>query len=243
MFEIKGKSNTAVCYASVVEDDAIEQIRRICDYEFTKDSKIRIMPDVHSGEGCTIGTTMTISDKVVPNIVGVDIGCGMYTVKLGNIEIDFEKIDKSAHFIPSGRNVWKSKTEDFDLTSLKCFRYLVDLNRLENSLGTLGGGNHFIEIDKDSNGGKYLVIHTGSRNLGKQVAKHYQKLAVELNSGKTEYFSRRDELIKVYTEQGRQTEIQSALKNLQDEWMENRPQSHMTFVIFTVQPWRIIFMT
>lgn len=223
MFEIKGKSNTAVCYASVVEDDAIEQIRRICDYEFTKDSKIRIMPDVHSGEGCTIGTTMTISDKVVPNIVGVDIGCGMYTVKLGNIEIDFEKIDKSAHFIPSGRNVWKSKTEDFDLTSLKCFRYLVDLNRLENSLGTLGGGNHFIEIDKDSNGGKYLVIHTGSRNLGKQVAKHYQKLAVELNSGKTEYFSRRDELIKVYTEQGRQTEIQSALKNLQDEWIGKPP--------------------
>ena len=90
MFEIKGKVNTAICYATVVENEAIEQIKRMCDYEFTAGSKVRIMPDVHAGKGCTIGTTMTVIDKAVPNVVGVDIGCGMYTVNLGNIEIDFE---------------------------------------------------------------------------------------------------------------------------------------------------------
>ena len=108
MFEIKGKVNTAICYAKVVEDEAIEQIRRMCDYDFTKDSKITIMPDVHAGKGCTIGTTMTIVDRAVPNIVGVDIGCGMYTVNLGNVDIDFQKLDEAAHFIPSGKNVWTS---------------------------------------------------------------------------------------------------------------------------------------
>ena len=104
MFEIKGKVNTALCFATVVEDEAIEQIRRMCDYEFTAGSKIRIMPDVHAGKGCTIGTTMTITDKAVPNVVGVDIGCGMYTVNLGNWSIDFEKLDAAAHYIPSGMN-------------------------------------------------------------------------------------------------------------------------------------------
>ena len=103
--EIKGRVNTAVCYAKVVEDEAIEQIRRMCDYIITEGSKIRIMPDVHAGKGCTIGTTMTIQEKAVPNIVGVDIGCGMYTVKLGKVEIDFEKVDEATHYIPSGTDV------------------------------------------------------------------------------------------------------------------------------------------
>ena len=111
MFEIKGKVNTAICYATVVEEEAVEQIRRICDYDFTQNSKIRIMPDVHAGKGCTIGTTMTISDKIVPNIVGVDIGCGMFTVKLGKVDIDFEKTDAAAHYIPSGKNVWEGRME------------------------------------------------------------------------------------------------------------------------------------
>ena len=107
MFEIKGKINTAICYAKVVEEEAIEQIRRMCDYPMTEGSRIRIMPDVHAGAGCTIGTTMTIIDKAVPNVVGVDIGCGMYTVNLGRNEIDFEKVDEAAHYIPSGKNVWE----------------------------------------------------------------------------------------------------------------------------------------
>ena len=110
MFEIKGKVNTAICYASIVEDEAIEQIQRMCDCEFVRDSKIRIMPDVHSGKGCTIGTTMTIKDKAVPNIVGVDIGCGMYMVELGKIDIDFAKVDEAAHFIPGGKEVWENRT-------------------------------------------------------------------------------------------------------------------------------------
>ncbi|MBR3493558.1 MAG: RtcB family protein, partial [Bacteroidales bacterium] len=124
MFEIKGKVNTAICYATVVEDEAIEQIRRMCDYSFTEGSKIRIMPDVHAGKGCTIGTTMTVAGKAVPNVVGVDIGCGMYTVELGKAAVDFEKVDEAAHFIPSGMNIWEGRTERFDLESLRCYREL-----------------------------------------------------------------------------------------------------------------------
>lgn len=182
--EIKGKVNTALCYAKVVEEEAIEQIRRMCDYEFTEGSKIRIMPDVHSGKGCTIGTTMTIKDKAVPNIVGVDIGCGMLTINIGKEEIDFEKLDAVAHYIPSGMNVWEGRKERFDLESLRCYRDLKRTKWLERSLGTLGGGNHFIEVDEATDGTKYLIIHTGSRNLGKQVAEIYQRLAVDLNKGK-----------------------------------------------------------
>ena len=214
MFEIKGKINTAICYAKVVEDDAIEQIRRMCDYEFTKDSKIRIMPDVHAGKGCTIGTTMTVTDKVVPNIVGVDIGCGMYTMNLGKDDIDFAKLDKAAHFIPSGMNIWEGRQEKFDLQELRCYRSLKNTKWLEKSLGTLGGGNHFIEVDRASDGTSYLVIHTGSRNLGKQVAEIYQQLAVDLNKGKETYFQERDEIIRTYKEQGRRKEIEKALKEI-----------------------------
>ncbi|MBR3824404.1 MAG: RtcB family protein [Lachnospiraceae bacterium] len=214
MLEIKGKVNTAICYASVIEEEAIEQIRRMCDYEFTEGSRIRIMPDVHAGKGCTIGTTMTVVDKAVPNIVGVDIGCGMYTVKLGNIEIDFEKLDEACHFVPSGMSVWEGRKERFDLQQLRCFRALKDSKRLERSLGTLGGGNHFIEVDQAADGTKYLVIHTGSRNLGKQVAEIYQQLAVDLHRGMEDYFEQREEIIRTYKEQGRRSEIQAALKEL-----------------------------
>ena len=212
--EIKGKVNTAICYAKVVEDEAIEQIRRMCDYVITEDSKIRIMPDVHAGKGCTIGTTMTIVDKAVPNVVGVDIGCGMYTVSLGKTDIDFEKVDEAAHYIPSGMNVWEGRQERFDLTELRCYRELKDSKRLERSLGTLGGGNHFIEIDEAADGTKYLIIHSGSRNLGKQVAEIYQKLAINLSRGYGDYLEKRDEIIRTYKEQGRKNEIQEALKQL-----------------------------
>lgn len=212
MFEIKGKANTAICYARVVEDEAIEQIRRMCDYPFTRNAKIRIMPDVHAGKGCTIGTTMTIIDKAVPNIVGVDIGCGMYTVKLGKGEFDFAKLDEAAHFIPSGKKVWDDCQERFELTQLRCFRDLKKTKWLERSLGTLGGGNHFIEVDQASDGTNYLIIHTGSRNLGKQVAEIYQQLAIDLNKGIEIYHQQRDEIIRRYKEQERRQEIQAALK-------------------------------
>lgn len=212
MFEIKGKLNTAVCYAKVVEEEAIEQIRRMCDYEFTEGSRIRIMPDVHAGKGCTIGTTMTIVDKAVPNVVGVDIGCGMYTVDLGKGPVDFEKLDAAAHFIPSGRNIWEGRTERFDLSELRCYRNLKNTKWLERSLGTLGGGNHFIEVDQASDGTNYLVIHTGSRNLGKQTAELYQQLAVDLNKGKETYFAQREAIISEYKAAGRRKEIQAALE-------------------------------
>lgn len=212
--EIKGKVATAIAYANVIEDAAIEQIRRMCDYAFTEGSKIRIMPDVHAGKGCTIGTTMTIHDKAVPNVVGVDIGCGMYTVRLLETEIDFEHLDDAAHYVPSGMNVWEGRKESFDLEALRCYRELKDAKRLQRSLGTLGGGNHFIEVDRASDGTLYLVIHTGSRNLGKQVAEYYQHLAVELNQGREEYFKKRDALIAEYKAAGRRKEIQPALKAL-----------------------------
>ena len=214
MIEIKGKVNTAICFAKVIEDVAIDQIQRMCDYPFTENSQIRIMPDVHAGKGCTIGTTMTVIDKAVPNVVGVDIGCGMYTVNLGNSEIDMEQMDAAAHFIPSGTDVWEGRKERFNLLDLRCYRELKDVKRLERSLGTLGGGNHFIEIDQALDGTKYLVIHSGSRNLGKQVAEHYQQLATDLNQGKEDYFTKRDALIAEYKAAGRRNEIQAALKEL-----------------------------
>ena len=143
MEEIKGKFATAISYAKVIDENARGQIARMCDYDFTKGSRIRIMPDVHAGKGCTIGTTMTVIDKAVPNIVGVDIGCGMYTVKLGADELDFPCWDEAAHFVPSGMNVWQEKQEDFDLQRLHCFDQLKNYTWIENSVGTLGGGNHF----------------------------------------------------------------------------------------------------
>lgn len=219
--EIKGKVNTAICYARVVEDEAIEQIRRMCDYAMTDGSRIRIMPDVHAGKGCTIGTTMTITDKAVPNVVGVDIGCGMYTVNFGKIDIDFEKVDEAAHFIPSGMNVWEGRQERFDLTALLCYRELKDTKRLERSLGTLGGGNHFIEIDEVADKTKYLIIHSGSRNLGKQVAEFCQRLAVNLDRGYGDYLQKRDEIIRTYKEQGRRNEIQEALEQFRFQVYES----------------------
>ncbi len=214
MLEIKGNMNTAICFAKTIEDEAKEQISRMCDYPLTVGSQIRIMPDVHAGKGCTIGTTMTVTDKVCPNIVGVDIGCGMYTVKLEDKALDFGRIDEAAHFIPSGKNVWAGRVERFDLTALRCYRALRDTRRLERSLGTLGGGNHFIEVEVAKDGTYYLVIHSGSRNLGKQVAEYYQQLAVDLHMGKEEYFKQRDALIAEYKAQGRRKEIQPALKVL-----------------------------
>ena len=218
MEEIVGKFNTAISFAKTIEPTAREQIRRMCNYDFTAGSKIRIMPDVHAGAGCTIGTTMTVVDKAVPNIAGVDIGCGMYTVRLAETSIDFARVDEAAHYIPSRKDVWDFRQERFDLPDLKCFRELKDSRRLERSLGTLGGGNHFIEIDRASDGTNYLVIHTGSRNLGKQVAEIYQRLAIDLARGKDKYFAQRDEIIAVYKSLGRKTEIKSKLDELEREY-------------------------
>ena len=186
ILEIKGKVNTALCYAKVVEDEAVEQIRRMCDYEFTQGSRIRIMPDVHAGKGCTIGTTMTITDKAVPNIVGVDIGCGMETVQIKEKHLELQKLDKLIYAkIPSGFAV-REKThkyiDNLNLEELYCYRYIM-ADKAEKSLGTLGGGNHFIEVDKDEEGAIYIIIHSGSRHLGFEVARYYQEEGYKNLSG------------------------------------------------------------
>ena len=222
MEEIVGKFNTAISFAKTIDPNAREQIRSMCNCEFTRDSKIRIMPDVHAGKGCTIGTTMTVVDKAVPNIVGVDIGCGMYTVKLAENEIDFARVDEAAHYIPSAKNVWDFRQERFDLPDLNCFRSLKNSRWLERSLGTLGGGNHFIEIDRASDGTFYLIVHSGSRNLGKQVAEIYQQLAIDLARGKDKYFAQREEIIAVYKSLGRKKEIQPLLKELEQEYRDRK---------------------
>lgn len=214
MIELQGKYAEAKIFTNIVDNESISQVIELLNQPYISGSRVRMMPDIHAGAGCTIGTTMTISDKICPNLVGVDIGCGMYAVNLGQVDIDMEQMDAAAHFIPSGMNVWESRKEHFDLLELRCYRELKDSKRLERSLGTLGGGNHFIEIDQSADGTKFLVIHSGSRNLGKQVAKYYQRLAIDLNKGKEEYFAKRDALIAEYKATGRRTEIQAALKEL-----------------------------
>ncbi len=220
MFEIQGRYATAKCFATQIEEEAIEQIRTMCDTPFTEGCQVRIMPDAHAGKGCTIGTTMTIRDKAVPNVVGVDIGCGMYAVTLGKDDLDLVALDAACHAVPSGFSVWDVRRARFDLTQLACFRQLKDTRRIERSIGTLGGGNHFIEIDRAEDGTNYLVIHSGSRNLGTQVAAYYQGLAIDLHSGMGEYFEERDRLIAEYKAAGRRREIQRALKGLRSNRRE-----------------------
>ena len=214
MFEIAGVRATAKCYATQIEEAAIEQIRAMCDQPFAEGANVCIMPDAHAGKGCTIGTTMHVTDKAVPNIVGVDIGCGMYTIDIGRGPIDLPALDEACHAIPSGFHVWSGRKEPFDLDELRCFRQLRDTRRLGRSLGTLGGGNHFVEVDEASDGTHHLIIHSGSRNLGTQVASLYQRLAIELHQGKEDYFVKRDALIAEYKAAGRRKEIQKALKQL-----------------------------
>lgn len=208
-----------------IEQEAVDQINLLLDQEPFKNCKVRIMPDVHAGKGCVIGFTANLGDKVIPNIVGVDIGCGMLCVELGKIDLDLEKLDKVINEnIPAGRNIREEKLMDFyKINDLHCLRELKETKKFNRAIGTLGGGNHFIEVDIDEEGNKYLVIHTGSRNLGKQVADYYQNLAIELSSGKEEMFKRKEEIIKTYKEQGRKSEIQKALKQLEAEYKQNKP--------------------
>lgn len=196
-----------------IEKPAMEQIDLLLEQESFKDCKIRIMPDVHAGAGCVIGFTGDLGNKVIPNIVGVDIGCGILCANLGNIDIDFKRLDEIIRkYIPSGMNVHQKKVKDYDFSQLYCYKELKNKDGwLEKSLGSLGGGNHFIEIDVDNENNKYLVIHTGSRNLGKQVADIYQNKAIDYCSYKKEMQEEKNKMIKEYKKQGREKEIQQAL--------------------------------
>lgn len=213
-------------FTNNVEPEAIEQIELLLAQDAFKDCKVRIMPDVHAGKGCVIGFTADLGEKVIPNIVGVDIGCGMLCVSLGQTDIDFEKLDNVIRsYVPSGRDVHDGRIIRFEeLQDLKCYRELRDTKRLERSIGTLGGGNHFIEVDVAEDGEKYLVIHTGSRNLGKQVADYYQNLAFELMSGKDKLYEEQDRLIKEYKAAGRKSEIQSAIAELHRNFKAVNPK-------------------
>lgn len=199
-------------FANTIEDSARAQIDLLLAQEPFKDCKVRIMPDVHAGAGCVIGFTADLGDKVIPNIVGVDIGCGMYVVPLGKISVDYAKLDKTIRKeIPAGQEVRATPIQNVHFEVLRCFSRLRNLDRLKNSLGTLGGGNHFIEIDEDEQGEKYLVIHTGSRNLGKQVAEIYQDLAIKALHDQSDA---RAEIIRRLKAEGRANEIESALKKI-----------------------------
>lgn len=228
MMLIEGKHNTAKVFTDIIEESAIQQIKLLCDQEFTKGSKIRIMPDVHTGAGCTIGTTMTIKDCIVPNLVGVDIGCGMEVVKIKNSYIELEKLDKLIHSkIPAGFNIRKTPhkyADSIDLEKLRCKdEGKINLDRAIKSIGTLGGGNHFIEAGKDEAGQIYIVIHSGSRHLGNEVAKFYQDQAYKsLNKNTSADIER---LIAEYKAAGRQKEIQSAIAALRAQVLTDIPKS------------------
>lgn len=212
-------------FTNNIEQEAVDQINKLLEQEPFKNCKVRIMPDVHAGKGCVIGFTADLGDKVIPNIVGVDIGCGMLSVELGNIELDLAKVDEIINnVIPAGRNIREHKLLDFEkINELYCLRELKEAKKFNRAIGTLGGGNHFIEIDADAEGNKYLVIHTGSRNMGKQVADYYQNLAIEFCSGKEEMLKKKEEIIRTYKEQGRKSEVQKALKLLEEEYKQNKP--------------------
>ena len=212
-------------FAKTVEDACREQVMNLAKQEAFKDAKIRIMPDCHAGKGCTIGFTANLGNKVVPNLVGVDIGCGMYVMYFGQCvlsDLQLAAIDGFIHEnIPSGMNA-----NDADhavgfanLQDLKMWKYLKNVEHLYRSVGTLGGGNHFIELDKDENNGLYLVIHTGSRNLGQQVCRYYQAIAVDDCNVKSEDVkAKTEQLIAEYKAALRHKEIAQAVRELREKY-------------------------
>lgn len=225
MIELKGKYNEAKIFTDVVDEASISQVLLLLNQEFVSGSKIRLMPDIHAGAGCTIGTTMTIADKIVPNLVGVDIGCGMETIKINESHIELQKLDKLIYEkIPSDFNVREKTHRYFDeinLEDLFCYKH-IDPRRAEKSLGTLGGGNHFIEANKDDEGNIYVVVHSGSRHLGLEVAKYYQEEGYKSLNGSTKQDI--DALIAELKTQGREREIQKSVTALKNTKRTNIPK-------------------
>ncbi len=212
-------------FAKTIEPQAREQIQLLLSQRAFFECKVRIMPDVHAGKGCVIGFTANLGEKVIPNIVGVDIGCGMLVTELGNQPIDLAKLDSIIRsYVPFGRNVHERPLVQFSqLKALHCYNELNDPERIHCSVGTLGGGNHFIEVDRDETGAQYLVIHTGSRSLGKQVADYYQQVAVDLFFGKRGLRLEEEALIESLTRQGRSQEIQIELMRLKRDFAQRDP--------------------
>ncbi len=225
-------------YTDNIEDKASEQIKELLSIDVFSQCKIRIMPDVHAGAGCVIGFTGNLGDKVIPNIVGVDIGCGILVQPfICTKGIDYHALHEFIfHNIPSGRNCRDNKCTPLPqkymdvyreakeiIKQLRCYRELKDSKRLNLSIGSLGGGNHFIELDRNESNMTYLVIHTGSRNLGKQVAQIYQKLAVKCQSGWAELMKKQERMIAEYKETGRKAELQDAIRQLHNSFKIRKP--------------------
>lgn len=229
MIILNGKYNSAKVFTEIIDEGAIAQIIELCNQPISENSSIRIMPDVHAGAGCTIGTTMTVSDKIIPNLVGVDIGCGMETIRLKEKHIEVQKLDKLIYEkIPSGFEIRRKAhryIEKIDLAKLYCYKH-IDPLRAEMSIGTLGGGNHFIEADKGSDGSIYIVIHSGSRHLGVETAKYYQNEAYRRlnNSSEKEV----NELIERLKAEGKEKQIQSEIKKLTSTKHTNVPK-HLAY--------------
>jgi len=221
LIEIKGKYNSAKVFTDSAEHSAITQVAHLLNQEFITGSKVRIMPDCHAGMGCTVGATMTITDKVVPNLVGVDIGCGIETVLLKDKRVELAQLDKAIHQnIPAGFNIRKEPhhyNEKINLLDLRCAEH-VGIKRAVLSIGTLGGGNHFIEMDKDEKGQLYLVVHSGSRNLGKQVCDYYQDIAAEARV-KTLGLSKEqiDNVTETLKNEGKLSEISDMKKRMKEQ--------------------------
>jgi RNA-splicing ligase RtcB len=224
------KGTETVIYAESFEQEAWEQVKRMCNFEAYELEKIRIMPDAHVGKGCTVGTTMTITDKITPNLVGVDIGCGILSVVLKDQDIDFGRLDETINTkIPSGFNVHSKAVKDFDFSYLRCQRQ-VDLQRAMLSIGTLGGGNHFIEVGRaESTGEIYLIIHSGSRKLGGDVCKYYQDKAGQQI---TQIGKIKKTLIRQLKAEGREKEIDAALHQLKNP-AANKELAYLTGDDFT----------
>lgn len=219
MIELTGKYGTAKVFTDVVDNESISQVINLLNQPYIQGSKVRMMPDIHAGAGCTIGTTMTISDKICPNLVGVDIGCGMHVVWIREDHIDLKKLDEVIRReIPSGFSIHSEAVPEADLldlaSHLRCGKH-VDIERAKRSIGTLGGGNHFIEANVDDEGHIYIVIHSGSRHLGLEVANYYQE---EAYKQLTQYSKAEiDEVIESLKAAGRKNEIQSAIEKLRGE--------------------------
>lgn len=214
MFTLNSKYDEVIIYAETIEQEAISQITQMANSPIGEDAHIRIMPDAHAGKGCVIGTTMKFNGKICPNIVGVDIGCGVVAYHLTCTDIDLDRLDKVCReVIVSGqaardKAVYLQMQAD-TLSELYCWKYLHKKDYLYKSLGTLGGGNHFIELNRAEDGSYWLLIHSGSRNLGKQVAEYYQKLAEQVIVN--EHLAVRADLIESLKMQGRQSEIEVEL--------------------------------
>lgn len=221
MFEVSGRYGNAKVFTSKIDAASMNQVLTMLDQPFVEDQSVRMMPDIHAGAGCTIGTTLTVEDKICPNLTGVDISCGLHVVKFDESEMDFEKLDNVIRtYIPSGNQIHnepQTVVDDIHIEDLAC-SHNVNIMRAYCSCGSLGSGNHFIEVDRGSDDHLWLVVHSGSRKLGLETANYYQRIAT-----KTLHSANNDDIKRVIAqlkEEGREREIESTINSLKSKYGE-----------------------